>query len=269
MIMTAADDKFLDEAESLIRSCARYSPDQGFYLFLVNSTEERVAPLREVHPKLIVEHVEWTYEPDRWRGLMISARTGPIVHLLETYKEPVVCLDSDTILLGPLDELFKALDTYDVMIRHNPNFEMLGPAGTMDAAKFNAGVTAYGASEAGMKFAREYHRRTREWIDARKPLIIWQEAQKGNAYIDQELLYLVYKDLKDELRFKDLPGKFNDSKFRPGSIVWHGKGTARKHPRYVSAKLSYGKRLRYYSYFLFSLPLRFAYYIVWKMKSKR
>ncbi len=70
MIVTAVDDKFLSEASYLIRSCARHEPAQRFYLFLVNSSEDRVEDLRTCHPNLIVEHVQWPYDAEKWRGLM-------------------------------------------------------------------------------------------------------------------------------------------------------------------------------------------------------
>ena len=251
MILTAVDDNFLSEASFLIKSCARYAPQQRFYLFLVNSCEERIAKLRTCHPNLVVEHVQWPYDVERWRGLMCSARSIPMIHVLETYKEPTIYLDSDTLVMAPLDELFAELRTNDLLIKYRPELEQLGPAGTLNSAKFNSGVIAVRPADVTLQFMREYDRLLREWIDAGKPIYQWRQEHKVNTYIDQEFLYLVYEQFKDRLKFKPLPDKFNDSGFRPSSVIWHGKGTARKNPDYVKAKLSYDNRFSYYSFCLY------------------
>lgn len=262
MIVTAVDDNYLSEAILLIKSCARYAPKQGFYLFLVNSSEQRVAELRACHPNIIIEHVQWPYDAKRWRGLMCCARSIPILNVLETYKEPTLYLDSDMLVMGPLDELFALQETYDLLIRYHPQAEQLGPAGTLDSAKFNSGVIAIHPTEVTLEFIRAYNRRMREWIDASKPIYEWREEHKVYTYIDQEFLFLAYKQLKDKLSFRPLPDKFNDAKFKPDSVIWHGKGTARKKPHYVRAKLAYGNRLSYYAYSVVCYwPLRFVYYV--------
>ena len=271
MILTAVDDDFLPEALSLIKSCAKHAPRQRFYLFLVNSTEDRIAEVRGYHPNLIVEHVQWPYDDQRWRGLMCSARSIPIIHVLETYKEPTIYLDSDTLVMGPLDELFGELETCDLLIKYRPGIEQLGPAGTLNSAKFNSGVIAIRPTEVTLKFIREYDRLLREWIDAGKPIYQWREEHKVNTYIDQEFLYMVYDELKEQLKFKPLHDKFNDSRFRPGSVIWHGKGVARKRLPYVLAKLSYDNLFFYYIFSLLRFPFCFAYYHLqqWAMARKR
>ena len=127
MIVTAVDDKFLDEAGTLIQSCSCFIPEQSFYLFLVNSSENRVARYRRIHPRLIVEHVHWEYDPSRWRGLMCSARSIPIAKVLEKYGEPTLYLDSDTIVMAPLTGLFNELKEHDLLIQYRPDLEQIGP----------------------------------------------------------------------------------------------------------------------------------------------
>lgn len=245
MLLTAVDDRFLDEASYLIRSCARHMPEQRFYLFLVNSTETRVAPLKAIHPNLMVEHVSWEFDAERWRGLMCSARSIPISHVLETYQEPTIYLDSDTMLRTSLDGLFQELEAHDVLIKYRPQLEQIGPVGTPHAAKFNSGVIAIRPSEAGLAFMREYHTNMRAWIEAGKPILEWREEYGVHVYIDQEFLFLAYDKLKDQMKFKALPEIYNDAGFHSNSVIWHGKGSARTHPEYTLAKLSYDRGWRY------------------------
>jgi hypothetical protein len=260
MILTAVDDDFLPEALSLIKSCVRHAPGQRFYLFLVNSTEDRISEVRGSHPNLIVEHVQWPYDAERWRGLMCSARSGPILHVLEEYKEPTLYLDSDMLVMGPLDELFGELETYDLLVQYRPEGDVLGAGGTRKAGRFNSGVIAVRPSDEGIEFARQYDRRIREWIDTGKPLCRYDEDCGIETCIDQEFLYLVYEEFKERLRFAPLAIKFNDSGLRPGSVIWHGKGVARKRLPYVLGKLSYENLLIYWIFSLVRFPFCFAYY---------
>ncbi len=179
---------------------------------------------------------------------------------METYKEPTIYLDSDIIVMAPLDELFDQLQTNDLLIRYRPEIEQLGPAGTMNSAKFNSGVIAIRPTEATLQFIREYDRLLREWIDAGKPIYQWRQEHNVNTYIDQEFLYLVYEQLREQLKFKPLPDKFNDARFKPASVIWHGKGVARKRLPYVMAKMSLDNRFMYYLFALIRYPLSFAYY---------
>ena len=271
MILTAVDDNFLPEAVSLIKSCARHAPRQRFYLFLVNSSEQKFAKLHGFHPNLIVEHVQWPYDGRRWRGLMCSARAAPILHVLETYKEPALYLDSDMLVMGPLDELFDELETYDLLVQYRPEGDVLGAGGTRKAGKFNSGVIALRPSDAGIEFARKYDRCIREWIDTGKPLCSYDQDRGVSTCIDQEFLYLVYEEFKERLRFTPLAIKFNDSRFRPGSIIWHGKGVARKRLPYVLAKLSYDSLPAYCIFSLIRIPFCFAYYHLqqWALARKK
>jgi lipopolysaccharide biosynthesis glycosyltransferase len=270
MILTAVDDNFLCEAIFLIKSCARHAPEQRFYLFLVNSSEQRVAELRACHPNIIIEHVQWPYDAKRWRGLMCCARSIPILNVLETYKEPVLCLDSDTLIMARLDGLFGELKTFDLLVRYHPESEVQGAGGTKNAAKFNSGVIAIRPSDVGIQFAREYDRRIREWINSGKEICKTDESYKINTCIDQEFLYVIYKEFEGRIKFKPLPDKFNDAKFKPDSVIWHGKGTARKKPHYVRAKLAYGNRLSYYAYSVVCYwPLRFVYYMGYLVRTWR
>lgn len=261
MLITAVDDKFLPEASYLIRSCWRHEPTQRFYLFLVNSSEERLEDLQNFHPNLIVEHVRFDTDVPSFKGIMCCARTGPIYHVLEKYKEPTIYLDSDIILMKPLKGLFEELKTYDLLVSYHPQAKVKGAGGTEHTGKFNSGVIALSPTEAGLQFVRQYHRRVQDWIESGRPVDIPPEENNGiYACIDQEFLYTVYEEFKDKLKFKALPDKFNDTRFRPASVVWHGKGVARKCLPYVMAKLSMDNHFMYYLFALIRYPLSFTYY---------
>ncbi len=269
MFLTAVDDKYLDEAQYLIKSCARHAPDVRFHLFLVNSSEDRVANLRRIHPKLDVQHVSWPRDAARWRGIMCCARSIPIAELTATSHEPVIYLDSDIILRKSPVGLFKELEQHDLLIRLRPNMTQIGPVGTPHAAKFNSGVIAIRPNPSTIAFAEEYNNTMRAWIDAGKPIIEWREEDKTDAYIDQEFLYLAYEKFKDRLKFKPLPDEYNDAKFHPESTIWHGKGRARRHPAYRVAKMNLDSPFKAGLLACALSPLSLAYKVVRAAKQER
>ena len=251
MLLTACDDKYLSEAEILIKSCAKYEPDQRFYFFLVSSNPLLKSTIKTWHPDIVIECVEWPYDEPPRSGMLYCIRSIPLQSVLETYREPTIYLDSDTILRGSLFEIFKDLQTYDLLVKKRPELKQLGVAGTPYASTFNSGVIAIRPSEAGILLARLYNDILHAHIASGKPITHYQEDIRVSVYADQELLYVAYHQLKDQLLFKPLPTKFNDAKFDPDSIIWHGKGTARKNPYYVKEKLRHSHQFKYYAFSLY------------------
>jgi len=239
MILTACDERLLPEASSLIKSCARHAPDQGFYLFLVNGTSTTDDSIKRWHPRISIERVTWPLDTGRWRAIMCCARSFPLVSVLERFQEPVLYLDSDTLVRGPLNELWEAIETCDLMVKHRPSLKHTGAAGSPYASRFNNGVIVIKPSEAGRRFARAYDDRLRSYIESGKPLALHNPELGLEFIVDQELLFLTYLDHRDGLSFMDLPEKFNDATFQEGSIIWHGKGTARRHPLYGLERTRY------------------------------
>lgn len=254
MLLTAVDDNYLSEASYLIKSCARYEPDQKFFLYLVNSSEDKVKKLKKQHPKLIVEHVTWKYDQSIWKGIMCCARSIPLKYVLESYKEPTIYLDSDTLLRAPLTELFGLLRSYDLSVLYRPDTKLRGPMGTDYCATFNSGVIAIRHNDVCLQFVEEYNKRMWDWIKSGKEFSAYRMEEKLFTCIDQELLYIIYNEYSERLKFVPLPHKFNDSRFLDDSVIWHGKGTARKHPQYVHEKLKYDNVLLSHLFYLANWP---------------
>ena len=252
MLLTACDSGYLTDAKTLLRSCARHMPDQRFYLFLVNADVVSDTILRQWHPHLIIERVKWPYEPSRWRGIMCSARSIPLRKALEEYGEPVIYLDTDILVRGSLSEIFQELEHCDLMVRYRPDLNHIGAASTPFGSTFNSGVIAVRPSQAGLRFVREYDRMIREYIASGKPLEVFRPEYRIRFVIDQELLYVAYQKVQDEIIFKPLPMRFNDARFHPTSLIWHGKGSARRHPVYVVERLRYVYPILYQPYGLVS-----------------
>jgi hypothetical protein len=238
----------MSEARILIKSCARHEPNQRFYLFLVNADAVPDSTIKAWHPNIIIQRVTWPYQAERWRGMMCCARAIPLQKILEEYGEPTVYLDSDTLLRGPLTKLFDALENCDLMVQFRPDRRQIGAAGTPYGSTFNNGVIAVRPSAAGIRFAQKYNSKLREYIASGKPLEVYRPEYNLSFVIDQELLYVTYLELQNELVFKPLPVEFNDTRFKPDRIIWHGKASLGKRPQYVREKLYYTNRLLFYPF---------------------
>ncbi len=258
MILATCDKKYLPRVKNLIRSCARHEPDQRFYLLLINTDTPLDREIGNWHPDIIVERVWWPYDPINWHGMMSSARSIPLEKVLEQYEEKIVYLDSDIIVRSSLIEIFSILDDYDLTVKYRPQLNQRGPGGTEFAAKFNAGVIGIRPSTTGLKFVRRYNQLIQEHIASGKPLKYRLEDENIVSSIDQELLYVTYLEFQQELLFKPLPEKFNDAKFNPHSLIWHGKGSAYKHPLFVSERWRYALPALYHPMGLCTQIISFA-----------
>jgi hypothetical protein len=223
-----------------------HEPDQQFYLFLINADTPSDREINSWHPNLIIERVWWQYDPVNWRATMSSARSIPLEKVLKEYREETIYLDSDIIIRGPLVEIFSSLKEYDLTVKFRPQLNQRGPAGTDYAAKFNAGVIGIRPSPIGLKFTRRYNQLIQNHISSGKPLVYYLEEEKINSWIDQELLFVTYLEYQKELLFKSLPEKYNDAKFHNESIIWHGKGTAYKHPMFTTERMRYDYPVLYH-----------------------
>jgi hypothetical protein len=251
MIVTACDENYLFEARNLIASCRRHEPNQRFYLYLVNSQNVSDATIARWHPKILIERVQIKYDSQKWRGLMCTIRSIPIVKALENYREKVIYLDSDIIIRAPLTKLWNALEYVDLMVKYRPWGNHLGAAGTNYASKFNSGVIAINSSDNGIRFAKEYSQNLSNFIASGQPLERRLPEEKIVSIVDQELLYVTYLNLKEYIHFQPLPEGYNDAKFLLRSVIWHGKGTARNHPLFRLEKV----RCQNQFFYLFLFPV--------------
>lgn len=243
MLVTIVDQNFLGEAETCIRSCARYNPEERFYLYLVNADSQLDRKIAKWHSNILIEHCTVPYKKKDWAGIICGLRCIPILKALEEFNQPTIYLDSDVLLRGSVRPVLNDLQRHDLMVKLRPQLEVVGPMGTPHAAKFNAGIIGFGNSQVAIDFAREFHRRLTAWYDSGKPFHMFQDTHQVITGVDQELLYVLYEEWKERIRFKDLGNKYNDSSFDANSVIWHGKGKARNRRVYRLEQLYYKNRL--------------------------
>ncbi|MBX2857964.1 MAG: hypothetical protein KTR17_04815 [Cellvibrionaceae bacterium] len=248
MIVTAVDYTYLRrEGTYLIKSCWKHAPEQRFYLYLVNAPKEIDAELNQWHGNIIVEHREYPVSPETWKGVMCCARTIPLQHVLHKYREPTIYLDSDVIVKRPLTQLFSLLEQHDLAVLLREQSRIVGPLGTEHAYKFNSGVIGIKPSPYGLEFVQRYCDFIQTKIKA--GAAIDHTDQGVYTALDQEYLYVLYQEMSDRIKFQALSETFNDSEFKPGSVVWHGKGNTRSQYVYKREKADYDANYSKYIFY--------------------
>jgi hypothetical protein len=242
MLTTIIDQKHLfKEAKYLIKSCMKYMPDEKFVLNLINVAKNVDKEVESWHNNIIIRHLSLKIQKERYEGYMYCAMSFPLYDLLTEFNEPLIYLDADIVLRGRLDEIVNDLNKYDLMIRYLPFQNRRGPTTLKDGAKVNNGVTAIAPSTGGKLFAKNFREKILNYLDMDKNSIFWHEDIKITTCIDQEFIYVTMKELEKENRIKIFPldNKFNDSYFLDSSLVWHAKGSARIHSKYLKEKAKY------------------------------
>lgn len=240
MLVTAADSDYLmKETRSLVKSCARFMPEEAFLLYLVNVPYEWDERLKKWHPHLHLYHADVQESEEAVIKKMYSIRSAPMRLAMRMGDPAIIFLDGDMVLRGSLQPVLKRLHTIDLTIQYRPHLKMPGPGGDMGSAVFNSGFIGVRCSEVGCRYVERYHEQIEAHLAAGKPGRIFVPDAKVYSYIEQEFLYTTWKELEHELLFEPLDVRYNDAHFCPDSVVWHGKGTARAHPLYKRAKARY------------------------------
>ena len=151
------------------------------------------------------------------------------------------------ILKQPLTELFSLLKHYDLSVLTREDSRILGPLGTEHAYKFNSGVIGLRPSAVGLEFVTRYCDDIQQRIASGQSI---DQTHKGvYTALDQEYLYILYKEMASRLQFIPLDPAFNDSDFKPDSVVWHGKGHTRRQLEYKIEKAHYDEDRSRYLYY--------------------
>ncbi len=226
----------LNETRWAISSLAAYEPDTPVRLVLFDSTGRYDAQIMGWHPNLTISHFKPSVPIDRDKpGYFFSYKALVFEEALQSTDQDIIFLDGDIIVRDRLMPIFDAMGTADMAIRYRPSIDLVGPMGSVGAARFNAGVIALRNSP-----------RTKAYMSKVRALIIEHLNADGAAQssgaaitgIDQEALWIAFEDMGDEIALYPLPDRYNDSYFWPDAALWHAKGTARQHPIYLAAAKS-------------------------------
>ena len=161
--------------------------------------------------------------------------------ILIEYKEPILFLDGDVIIKKNINCVFNLLKKYDILFRYRPILNILGPLGTSDGAKVNSGVVVIANNQITKDFLFTLKSEVFNFLKLNKDPVIYTQNSKVITALDQEIIWNIYKKMRNKIKFLPLDDKFNDSYFRNDSYIWHAKGSARNNIKYKYETYKYNK----------------------------
>jgi hypothetical protein len=219
-IFTSCDSGYLDYALSLVRSAEAFSPGCAFLLHLVNPADEDIERVRETARglsattlALSAERVDLSaLDGEQRRTYFACARFLRLAELLPLLDAPVLCLDADSLVVGPIDHHFTDKPNAEICLVRRDQGEPIAPQlavgnGTI-WLKPTTGVLALLGAVA-RDIAHAFADGSAAW------------------YLDQ-LVMGRHVAAARGLGVFNIKRKYADWDFREDSIIWAGKG-ARKH----------------------------------------
>lgn len=219
IINTAIDDNphYFNCLKAFLMSMKVNSPDQKVKVILINCPKEYESVIKRIYPAevlVLTDPSQSAYQRNYVRHYM----------LLEAFKShsKAAWIDNDALIRGDLREGFwDDVDrtTIKVWLRKKKP----------DEYKFQGGVYILGNSQKSIDYLGGIIRaldETDDWL------------------LPQKLIYTLHKEYG--LKHVQLSQKYNDSKFRDGSIIWHCKQSHFDNEEYQEEFYHYLKKANKY-----------------------
>lgn len=192
VIYIASGKAYLEEAKISAISVKKHHPDMPIAIF----TDDR------------------SIKEDRYFDTVIyrelpSHCSSKIDPLVDSPFEKTLFLDTDTYVCHPIDDLFRALDKFDLLVAHAPNRLPYVVDCPDCLTELNTGVIAFRKNEKTNEFFQD-------WRTRYEAQLFSENKPHHDQHAFREALF--YNDL----RFLILPSEYN---FRPGFPGYIGKNT--------------------------------------------
>ena len=197
IVITAIDDNphYRNHLKAFLMSMRENSPGQNVRIVLMNCHEEYGEALKRIYPVDVVNmetHGQNAYQRNYIRHYMFQDA------FQQNYSK-VAWIDNDTLIRGDLrDGFWDGVEhgTIKVWMRDKKP----------DEYKFQTGIYILGNSKKSQSYIKG---------------IIRALEGKDGWLLPQLLIYTLHREYG--LKHIQLPQKYNDSKFRDSSVIWHCK----------------------------------------------
>ncbi len=214
-------------AESLVASMARHAGAGDLHLHLYDPGQAQFDALvrfRQRYPEIRLSE---TWERTTLEGLndqqrviyFQSARFIRLYSLLRETGRPVVTVDVDSLVRGPLEAVVETADGADIGLFLRPDIAHSGK-------NVLASMVYAAPSEAGLHYFETVARH----------LAAHLIAGVQTEMLDQRCLWKVYQQQRARLRCWLIPQRFSDWELGRDSLIWHGKGPRKELPEYLRLK---------------------------------
>tara|TARA_R110000824_G_scaffold118226_8_gene270421 strand:- start:163 stop:810 length:648 start_codon:yes stop_codon:yes gene_type:complete len=204
IFLSTTNSRYIPITINLLKTLNNFHPEIGFYLLIVNLTEEEKKFLKSLHSNLtLVEDNGEFNDFHHEKCHCAHNRTWHMPKLMKEHGYNIFWLDADVYLKGNLDELFQILEeeSVDFMIR----------AKKLNPFTCNCGMIWVKGSDRNLEILKEWEKRADEL-----GLLYW--------YSDQEGLNATIQNNMDNIIYKDFPNKFNGINTNEESVLVHMKG---------------------------------------------
>jgi hypothetical protein len=245
MITTVVDKKYLyKEARYLLSSIHKHMPNEKVCLFLINCDSGVQKDVQKWNENTIIIYKKINIPREQYKSYMYVMMTFVFDWLLSEVKieEDIIYLDADIVLKGGLHDLYSELNRYDLMFRYHPFRRIQGPTSKEYGGIMNNGCIAMKNNSLMAKYSKKLKQNIKNYLDTGKDPVLYVEKNEVITCIDQEMVFITYLEMSENINFFPIDDIFNDTHFTSFGIVWHAKGVHRSYPEYLIECCKYGRK---------------------------
>lgn len=222
LVLTTCDEKYFHFAKSLAKSMDFFSPDYLLCIHIINPSIDlfRTIKNEKLDSNLIIscEKTDLSeFSEEEKRAYYASARFFRIPELMQEFNVDIFCVDSDSLIVNPIDGDFTNKDEADISlvrrdtvngkinhIASEPPLEMKVATGSILSRNRKSTLEFY--SELNKTLTQKFIDRQLSW------------------FIDQVIFYETMMKLQAKVTVRGIKTKYADWNFKASSILWAGKG---------------------------------------------
>jgi alpha-N-acetylglucosamine transferase len=211
VIVSGVNDNphYMDCMRVMVSSLAKYAPKESVKLLLLGGPREYAVELCDRNQNVAVVHSEG--KPGATHRIYQIHQF--VLGHLGAYDK-VLWLDNDTIIRKPLDEIWDDVAPNSLKIWRKKNDKK--------SHRFQAGVSVIGSGEHTKAWLRDIMQRESTYFD--KPGAHLDGHGSPHWMVSQTYLYKCFME-NGNIKHLQLSKKYNDSKFKDSSIIWHCKSS--------------------------------------------
>jgi hypothetical protein len=241
-IVTLADFKYFKYVKALVNSIKQNLAGVKVHVYLINLTKEYGKILQSIYPNLEYTIEDVKFQCDLQKKCYCTNRRSKILNdLRKSTKDILVWLDADSLVVREIPEFIDFVQDCDLSVRFKNDSDLNNNLKKKNKKKprgFMAGLIVVGTSEESKIFIEMYDEMLSQnsykkikinytCPVARLPLptkVIWMA--------NQDVLFSVYKKIKDRINFKPLPQKYLDCSFSEKTAIWSVKASNRSDKKF-------------------------------------
>lgn len=218
---------FYLHAEALMASINENAPHTALHLHLYDPRKDQFDEMERLAQKFSDVNLSYTWEESDLSSLdeekrvvyYQSVRFIRVYCALKSSRIPIIVLDIDSLIRGPVEQLVHAAHGADVGLIFRT--ELSHPGKNILASTVYAAPTV-----AGLAFFESVVKR----------MAVHLLARVQTEMLDQRCLWRGYVSHKSRLRVWEIPQRFSDWNLSDDSIIWHGKGPRKQSEKYLLEK---------------------------------